>query len=141
MPKYKFISSKFKWIGFIVLTLECLFAITLGLIGFFKEYNFMYLIVSLSFVALALPFLFWLIKTVYIVSVYEDKFVFSTILGKKESLLFCEIDSIYVGTVYREGRVFFLTIDGFERYKIDVNKQTEKIIREVWTQEIKGLED
>ena len=140
MPKYKFISSKFKLIGFIVLTLECLFAITLGLIGFFKEYNFMYLIVSLSFVALALPFLVWLIKTVYIVSVYEDKFIFSTILGKKESLLFCEIDSIYVGTVYREGRVFFLTIDGFERYKIDVNKQTEKIIREIWTQEIKGLE-
>ena len=140
MPKYKFISSKFKLIGFIVLTLECLFAITLGLIGFFKEYNFMYLIVSLSFVALALPFLFWLIKTVYIVSVYEDKFVFSTILGKKKALLFCEIDSIYVGTLYREGRVFFLTIDGFEQYKIDVNKQTEKIIREVWTQEIKGLE-
>lgn len=139
-PKYKFISSKFKLGFLIVLTLECLFVTTFGIIVFLKEYNFMYLIVNLLFVVLELPFLVWLIKVVYIVSVYEDKFVFSTIVGSKKDLLFSEIDNIYVGTLYREGRAFFFTISGLEKYKIDVNKKSEKIIREVWRQDIQGLE-
>lgn len=139
---YKFISSKSNLLALLILLLLCIPCI----IYIFNNMKSIWLIIPIIFILMIFILcIVFCIKTVYFVFVYDDRFVFVNLIGKKKICMFSEIKNVIMAFIDRTNCYYLITEKekNFLKlsfpFKIPVNYKTTNIINDFWKKEIKNL--
>lgn len=141
-----FISSKPRLILYCCAIVVFIGGFILGFILLFKQFNWLmigYLCFWVICVGLVLRVM---LKTIYIVKVYDDKLVFQSLLCKKKIVPFSVIKNIYNVNMGREGVVYCIETENSGNimewgypFRFDCTKKTENIIQKIWGKEVEKL--